>query len=43
MFTINENYLKLPGSYLFQILQKRLMRIKVKIRKQKFFALESEM
>lgn len=43
MFTINENYLKLPGSYLFSDIAKKSQHIRRKIRKKKSSDWESEM
>ena len=41
MFKINDNYLKLPGSYLFPPLQKKLQLTPRQIRTRKSSVLES--
>lgn len=43
MVTVNRNYLKLPGSYLFPQLPEKCPLFKRKIRKPESFALELEM
>ena len=43
MFKINDNYLKLPGSYLFSTIGKKVMLMQRQIRIRRLFVLESEM
>lgn len=43
MVTVNRNYLKLPGSYLFSTIAGKCPLFKRKIRKPESFALELEM